>query len=318
MTPQLLSRLQAAKRFGVIAALCLGPCWSPLAHAWDHFGHMVLAAVAWQHLTPRTRTRAGDLLKLNPDYGRWVARVPPAQQPMIAFLRAATWADAIKHEAGYINDGERPDGAGPQPNAGYGDRREHRYWHYVDVPFSPDQTPLPAVPVPNAATQITEFRRQLAGAGRSAAQRSYDLVWLLHLVGDIHQPLHAVSRFTQALPAGDLGGNRIRLCNPPCRRELHAFWDQVPGHGTPQQALDLARRLPAPPASGVTDTRIADWVTESAELARRIAYASPIGEGEGPYALTPAYSAQARRIARARIALAGRRLAVLLNRALGR
>jgi hypothetical protein len=37
--------------------------------------------------------------------------------------------------------------------------------------------------------------------------------------GDIHQPLHAVSRFTHELPQGDLGGNRVRLCAPPCRRD---------------------------------------------------------------------------------------------------
>jgi hypothetical protein len=138
---------------------------------------------------------------------------------------------------------------------------------------------------------------------------------MLHLVGDIHQPLHAVSRFTQESPEGDLGGNRVRLCAPPCREELHFFWDQAPGHGTPTQALALARHLPVAPRQRIADTNIQDWVDESGTLARRVVYAAPIGPGSGPYRLTGAYRDQARIIARERIALAGRRLAVLLNAA---
>ena len=301
---------------GLFGALCLGPGWSPAARAWNDFGHMTVAAVAWQHLTPAARVRAGTLLRLNPDYDRWVSRVPPQQQPVIAFLRAATWADAIKHEAGYSDDGERPDGPDAAANLGYEDRRQHRYWHYVDVPFSSDGTPLPAVPEPNAATRIADFRRVLADPAAPESRRSYDLVWLLHLVGDLHQPLHAVSRFTRALPAGDLGGNRIRICAPPCRQELHVFWDEALGSGTPRQALALAAELAQPAPQRVADERIADWVAESDELARRVVYAPPVGAGVGPYPLTPGYRAQARRVAHERIALAGRRLAVLLNRAL--
>lgn len=302
----------------LFAALCAGPGCSPVVRAWNDFGHMAVAAVAWQHLTPAARAQVGTLLRLNPDYGRWVNQVPAQQRAVIAFLRAATWADAIKHEAGSIDDGERPDGTGAATEVGYADRREHRYWHYVDIPLSVDATPRPAVPEPNAATQTADFRQVLADPGAPAALKSYALVWLVHLVGDLHQPLHAVSRFTRQLPAGDLGGNRIRLCAPPCRRELHAFWDEALGRGTPRQALALAPGLPRPAPQRVADTRIADWVAESVDLARRVVYAPPIGTGTGPYRLTPAYRARARQVAAERIALAGRRLAVLLNRSLGR
>jgi hypothetical protein len=302
----------------LFAALCLAPAWAPTARAWNDFGHMTVAAVAWQHLTPLARARVGVLLRLNPDFERWLDGVPAQQQPAIAFLRAATWADTIKHEAGYLDDGERPDGPDAAANVGYRDLHEHRYWHYVDVPFSSDGTPLPGVPAPNAATRIADFRQVLNDPDAPEALKSYDLVWLLHLVGDLHQPLHAVSRFTHQLPAGDLGGNRIRLCVPPCRRELHVFWDEALGHGTPRQALALAAALARPPPQRVTDTRITDWVAESGALARRVVYAPPIGNGTGPYRLTPAYRARARQVAAQRIALAGRRLAVLLNRALDR
>jgi S1/P1 Nuclease len=307
---------QLRARWAVTVVGCLGSLLCTPVLAWNDFGHMTVAAVAWQHLRPAVRTRASQLLRMNPDYSRWIDAVAPQARDVTAFMRAATWPDAIKHEPGYLDDGERPEGADATLNAGYGDLREHRYWHYVDVPFSTDGTPVPEVAVPNAATRIADFRKVLADPQAPAQLRSYDLAWLLHLVGDIHQPLHAVSRFTHELPRGDEGGNRVRLCDPPCRQELHYFWDQALGRGRPEDALALARHLPTPAPRRVTDIRIEDWVEESADLARRVVYASPIGPGSGPYALTDAYRDQARRIAGARVALAGRRLAVLLNAAL--
>jgi hypothetical protein len=52
-----------------------------------------------------------------------------------------------------------PDGPDASANLGYEDLREHRYWHYVDVPFSPDGTRLPEIRTPNAATRIAQFRQ---------------------------------------------------------------------------------------------------------------------------------------------------------------
>lgn len=284
--------------------------------AWNDFGHMTVAALAWEHLRPAARAEATKLLRLNPDYATWVAQVAPDARDVTAFMRAATWADAIKHQAGHVDGGARPADPDANQNAGYADLNEHRSWHFVDVPFTTDRTPIPGVPTPNAATRIADFRTVLADAAAPELLRSYDLSWVLHLVGDIHQPLHAVSRFSQQLPEGDLGGNRVRLCAPPCRQELHHFWDQALGHGTPTEALALARQLPVPPRQRIVDTTIQHWVDESGRLARRLVYAAPIGPGAGPYPLTDAYREQARLIARERIALAGRRLAVLLNRAL--
>jgi S1/P1 Nuclease len=285
------------------------------AWAWDDFGHMTIAAVAWQDLSPAARVRASALLRLNPDYGGWVGAAAPDRRDVVAFLKAATWADAIKHEAGFEDDAPS---AAPAANlnVGYADHREHRSWHYVNTPFSPDGTPLPDVPTPNAATRVADFRRALADPHAPAGIRSYDLVWLLHLVADLHQPLHAVSRYTRELPEGDLGGNRIRLCAPPCRQELHAFWDGAVGHGGVMQALALAHRLAPPPRRAAADPRIADWLAESVGIARHQVYEPPVGPGAGPYFLTREYREQARRIARARAALAGRRLAVLLEGAL--
>jgi len=89
----------------------------------------------------------------------------------------------------------------------------HKYWHFVDKPFSKDGTThFPELPIPNAQTQIDAFRAVLA-SNADDALKSYDLVWLLHLVGDVHQPLHASSRVSRAAPMETMAAMK-RKCVP--------------------------------------------------------------------------------------------------------
>src|SRR5581483_7228996 len=150
------------------------------ASAWNSAGHMMVAAVAYEKLTPEARARVSHLLQLNPDYPKWIEHASGADRDRIAFVMAATWPDQIKSETGYQNDGERPSGADAARNTGYADHLQHRYWHFIDLPFSTDHTPLSEPPVPNAQTQIALFRHTLASREASDALKSYDLVWLLH------------------------------------------------------------------------------------------------------------------------------------------
>lgn len=299
-----------------LVALALLLACAP-GRAWNDFGHMCAAAVAYDHLSEPARRRALDLLRLNPDYGRWVRGIEPAEQGRIAFLRASAWADAIKHRRGYHDGPEANPGTAQEQVLGYADLREHRRWHYIDLPYSPDGTPALPTPAPNLETELVELRRGLASEDLPPAVRSYELVWLIHVVADAHQPLHTISRFTREFPAGDAGGNRVALCARPCRSDLHAFWDDVLGHSrSPWAALRLARTLPGASPALVARAEPSEWITESFDIARRAVYVEPIGPGPGPYALTPQYRARALHIARERIALAGERLAALLNRAL--
>ena len=312
-------RVQPLHRIGRIALIALG-CTAvaiPPCRAWNDLGHMTVAAIAYADLTPAARARSGALLRLNPDYASWIRNVPTPQRDRTAFLEASNWPDAIKHSHAYRNDGERPSGPGADRNTGYADRLQHRYWHFIDVPLSRDGVRGPAPLAPNVETQIARFRRTLSSPSVSDEVKSYDLVWLLHLVGDIHQPLHTVSRYSREQPEGDAGGNRVRLCAPPCRLELHAFWDDLLGHARrPEAALRLAQRMPRAPEQLASVSDESSWVRESVEIARDVVYGPPIGPGAGPYPLTTAYREHAREIARRRIALAGARLARLLNSAL--
>ena len=286
------------------------------AAAWNSAGHMMIAAVAYGKLTPAAHTRVTSLLQLNPDYPRWIEHASREERDEVAFVMAATWPDEIKSEPGYQNDGERPIGADAARNIGYADHLQHRYWHFIDLPFSTDRTPLRQPPTPNAETQIASFRKTLASADASDALKSYDLVWLLHLVGDVHQPLHTTSRFTHSQPNGDAGGNLVALCPRPCRSELHAFWDDVPGtEKNPIVAIRRAAHLPLPDArvAAIDDER--QWIHESFLIAQNSVYIPPIGDGPGPWRIDGPYRSIAHRITGDRLALAGYRLAHVLNEA---
>lgn len=293
------------------------------AVAWNDRGHMMVAAIAWEALELPVQERVSELLRLSPMYSRWVENVSPANRDKIAFVRAATWPDVIKYSSsGYHYDGATPDQSdGANRNEGYSDLYQHRYWHYKDLPFSQDGTPLAQPPSPNAHTQIELFRNTLA-SNASDDIKSYDLVWLIHLVGDVHQPLHATQRFSQATPKGDKGGNDVRVCEAPCGSQnsfsLHSFWDGAAGpNASPWVAIASADALPEADAVEAADSTVGNWFEESFKIAKSVVYGPPIGPGTGPFEITNTYRKDARKIAERRIALAGARLGKLINDYLG-
>jgi hypothetical protein len=293
------------------------------AYGWNDRGHMSVAYVAYKQLKPAARDRANALLKLNPKYGEWAATVsneaPGASDDdknLMIFMIAATWADQIKRDATYIKDGSqggnRPNGSpDPGKNTGYDDLLMHKYWHFIDTPFTTDGTALPAIPTPNAQERIALFRQVLA-SGSDDGLKSYDLTWLLHLVGDVHQPLHASTRVSMADPEGDAGGNLVKLDCAKC--ELHFFWDDLLGTQSDlKTVMKAARKLPKAQEGLAAKSDEKDWIAESFQEARDTVYAAPIGPGDGPFTLTPQYKKNAGKLAKQKVALAGARLANLLN-----
>ncbi len=298
--------------------------------AWGAIGHMTVAYVAYQKLAPAAKARVRDLLKMNPDYANWEKQIPAGtaaeDHDRMIFMMASVWPDDIKGESQYSDDGtdggNTPGSGSSSQNIGYSNMLRHKYWHFVDTPFSPDQTPLPAVPAPNAQTQIITFRAVLASE-QPDALKSYDLVWLVHLVGDIHQPLHAVNRITKAEPKGDAGGNWVKLFGDAASN-LHSYWDDLPGSECKfcsdkvpcvNRAIVLGRTLEAISSKEARDTDTAAWIRESFELARAKVYRDPIGVENQLYTIVPrsAYEIESYKLALKRVALAGARLAQVLN-----
>jgi hypothetical protein len=315
--------------------------------AWGNSGHEAVAYVAWQQMTPAARARAIELIKLVPTlhnadntksipgYAEWISELPAGlsqdDQNLYLFMRAATWADSIKHQW-LIDSDTAPKGMTTDVNSGFTDTKSHGYWHFVDAGFASDNSTVPPTPVPNAATQIVALRQFIA-SDEGDLLKSYDLVWIEHLVGDIHQPLHGSTRYFAG--ASDAGGNDVPIKLPTAMKkefegtlsksapsELHAFWDDLPGEGEPApalpQAATFASGLSQVPLSSVADTDPLDWAAESLALAKTDAYAPPIGNSPKPaagtaYLITSAYYNAAMSDAKSRIALAGARLAKLLN-----
>jgi S1/P1 nuclease len=309
-------------RIALAAALTL---YATQAFAWNGRGHMIVAAIAWDQLTDATKTRVSTLLKLNPYYAKWTKGVSTANRDEYAFIAAATWPDDIKQDQAYTNDQQSAPTAGQ--NIGYTDTFTHKYWHFVDAPLPEEGNP-PAE-TPDAQTQIVLFRDAI-GAANADDVKSYDVTWLEHLVGDVHQPLHATNGFSSVFPKGDGGGNAVNVTVPKgvegckakkgCKKALHAFWDDVLGsasnsipYGTrAAAAVTAAKDIPAA-TSGSDDVNVDDWLSESYSAANDNAYALPVKDGKGPYKLTKSYTDDALKVAQARVALAGARLANLLN-----
>jgi S1/P1 Nuclease len=311
------------KALAAALALALAAGLSGQAFGWNDRGHMSVAYIAYKQLTPTTRDRANALLQLNPKYSDWAAtvdkEVPTASvddKNLMIFMIAATWADQIKRDATYTRDGSqngnRPDGSpDPGKNTGYDDLLMHKYWHFIDTPFTKDGTALPAIPTPNAQERIALFRTVLASTSADGL-KSYDLTWLLHLVGDVHQPLHASTRVSSTDPDGDAGGNSVKLDCSKC--ELHAFWDDLLGtQNNLKTVTKAARKLPKANAALAAKSDEKDWIAESFTESQQTVYAAPIAAGDGPFTLTAQYKKNAGKLAKQRVALAGARLANLLN-----
>jgi len=311
--------VKATLRSFAVIALCLLISIPP-AQAWNSIGHMAVAYVAYQQLTPAVQQRVAVLLAKNPFYKKWLSYIPvgtsAADKNLYIFMMAATWPDEIKAQgSGYKMDGDVPPNTSEATrNTGYTDKYMHKYWHFVDLPFSTDGTALPKEPVPNAQTQIAAFRKVLASSTASDALKSYDLVWILHLVGDVHQPLHCSTRVTAGAPKGDAGGNSVKINVKP--NELHGYWDNQLGIGDTQNfttAVAAAKKLSPADSTAAADANDADWVQESFTISKSTVYQPPIGPALGPYTIDSSYSDTALATAQQRVALAGARLANLLN-----
>lgn len=293
----------------------------PMVQAWNSVGHMTVAYVAYQKLSPAEKARVSVLLQLNPNYQQWLTYIPSgtsgADRDMYVFMMAATWPDEIKAMGSHFVGTDTPPHAEQATlNDGYTAMKTHKYWHFSNLPLGSDTANPAPLSVPTVTQKITAFRAALA-SNEADPIKSYDLVWLIHLVGDVHQPLHCSTRVSAANPKGDEGGNLVVVNGPA--KELHAFWDGALGEGDTKNfmtAVKVGGSLPEPDAALVTDDKEDDWAAESYALAKSSVYVDPIGPGLGPFTVTAAYTANAQQIAKQRVALAGARLANLLKTAL--
>jgi S1/P1 Nuclease len=305
----MLSRVVAQVSACGALLLIAHPAWS-----WNATGHRIAAAIAYDHLSPNAKARVDVLLAMHPDYATLLARDAPADsqdRARAVFLAASVWPDTIRIDKRFYDDTQQ--NALPTPLLpGFPSMARHTNWHYINIAISgEDGSPVQPTESPNALTELRRILKSLRASGLASV---YDLPWLIHIEEDVHQPLHCVSRFVKS--QGDEGGNKVYV-QPG--RTLHAAWDGAAGSDSTdayvnRMASELAAEFAPKNASSVSkDPK--KWIEEGVELAKHEVYTFGIETGtpEHPVVLTEQYETNMRRVARERLALAGFRLAAVLN-----
>lgn len=132
------------------------------------------------------------LLRLNPDYGNGRQTLPIRRFPSSPHLFTRQARDEIKTK-GYNCTRDKVDSPTAGQNISYSDKNQHPYWHYKDINWSPDGTPLPPQDPVDLVTQLKLMIAALpASSGACDDVRSYDLVWICTLSE------MGISRFTEA------------------------------------------------------------------------------------------------------------------------
>jgi len=332
---------------GLICGLTIWASTVTPSQAWYGAGHMAIAILAYREMKPQTRAAVDALLKEHPDYGEWQKEIPTDvtadQRGAYLFAIAATWPDRIKSSRDHSvtikffdNDARNtPDTPIPN-NAKYPDLGMHKTWHYADIPISADGVTR-TTETPNAITQIPICRDGIASSTKALSFRAYYLAWLEHLVGDIHQPLHATSRYSATYPKGDAGGNGVHLQKDAAgATNLHGYWDGLlgdkggdgpGGYSFPTDwksieatvtdvIADEPKTLAGFDPATKDDLKAEDWARESFDIDQDFVYSFGV-EAPGPLPQPDAaYHTTAVHLAHQRAALAGHRLALMLDAAL--
>ncbi len=301
------------------------------ARAWNNVGHRTVAELAWRQLTPTQRQAASELLRQHPHYKEFLAAdiSKGAGKDEWVFLTAAVWPDWV-----------RPAKKG-QPHKPESVTKYDLYPHAIGYPFlGPGETDRELlekfhISKPNAEMVLSNCVATLRNPKASAHDRAVSLCWVLHLYGDLHQPLHAASRVSRAHPHGEgLGGGDIVLNGQGNETDLHSFWDRLPGvdpeYSTIKSLADSlqsdAELKPEKLAELREHTSIPAWVQDSYHLAVNFAYApnhvryvreETLKEKKTPDVVIPKvsdeYVAGAHKIARRQLVLASQRLLIVLR-----
>lgn len=271
----------------ILAGLLLLSLSAP-ALAWWDTGHELVARIAWAHLSENERLQLRELLQHHPD---------PQVRDIVA---ASIWPDLIKSEVHPFHEFRRDN------------------WHYQNRPVESEISEAPDAG--RLLQSLEENIATLSDQNRPATERAVALSWVIHLVGDIHQPLHnATSYRPEFQPEGDRGGNRFKVVLGERTINLHTLWDSLGGRFLEQPTSDeltgyLTQLMVEYPMerfeSELTVEEFKAWSDEGLQLAREEAYCGLI---TGRILSETAHHRALETTAR-RVTLAGYRLLKVLRR----
>jgi hypothetical protein len=327
----MLAALARGAALGALAVL-----WPSMCLAWGNEGHKTVALTAAKILSteaPATLAKVNAILaKDKPDAWHGV-NVPVA--PDIG--NEATWADLLRE----------------QSKTG---REVTESWHFVDIDFDQPNLDQPCAGHPKLSAgqvasqapspdcvidKIDQFTSELKNRQTSDNERLLALKFLLHFVGDIHQPLHAATRTDPQIGHEDFGGNCVGVLRGNDRDpiRLHSYWDTnlvvaAVGQDENQAVTELMPLITASSEKEWAKGTPADWAQESYGLAKSSVYAGVIdkapvqtdfvfkGRDGKPdercgkskvYKIDPGYDQQSIKVVKEQLAKAAVRLAWLLK-----
>lgn len=268
-------------RFNTLALVFFLAFSATSSWAWNALGHRVIAQIAYDQLTPKAK-------RLFNYYNHALDVVYKPQ----SFVNAATWLDTLR----------------------YKDIAWFDSMHYIDLPINADEKNF-AVQRVNALWAIEKANKLIQNPYATAFDKGLAFRILIHVVGDIHQPLHTATRTTGDMPEGDKGGNLV-VIHDATAKNLHAYWDRGAGFLYSKQAVKptqikiIAHQLESNyPCVNFSSGTAADWVKESHQLAMTVVY-KPLGDN---HTITEQYQLNAQKTVSMQLAKSGCRLGGLLN-----
>ena len=299
---------------------------------WNATGHELVAAIAWDNMTPTARQRAIALFQAAPQDACLRNLFPNDSRPLADrqrefFIVASTWSDIV-----------RPNDKPGQPDTRPCIRFHRGDWHFINFFWeglsgaaggnAPKDLPKMQPPEVNAVERLKYFRPFVMcskpACGTTNEERATTLAWILHLVGDLHQPLHTTARVTETEPKGDQGGNLFKL--PPNAFSLHSYWDGIINRSIPQpqtesviayinrvEGIIVQNHPRAAMESRLRSGDVLAWTLEGFVTTKQKIYPESLKRDQIP---NDAYQQMAFTTAKEAIALGGYRLADLLNRML--
>lgn len=287
--------------------------------AWDETGHKITAYIAWQRMTPEVRDRVFKILMSAPEDSDIGALYMSNNSRSLEskrrefFMLMATWPDIIRDKSFETRFKKYANGN----------------WHYKDT-FWTWKDGKAILLEDNgesglAIQKLNDFN-QVIRSTASDSDKAIAIAWLEHLVGDIHQPLHASGKVTDSNPKGDQGGNLFLLTpkgTPRDKQEnLHWFWDSIVGRYQPNSKDQCDSDYLEPIADEIiklypydklkdrlNDDKFDVWAKESLDIAMTDLY-KDLRFFETP---SDKYKKKAFEIAQLRLALAGYRMGDLFN-----
>ena len=286
----------------IATALALPLAQPRPALAWGDEGHEVVALVAQSFLEPAVRRRTLGLLASDPDH-----------LTAHDIASAATWADKVR-------DANTSDA-----------RVKTRQWHFADIgikeqpdlskacfnfPTIPSGVPASNGPADDCVVdKIQEFAAELAAPSTDLEEQIVALKFILHFVGDLHQPLHSSDDH-------DRGGNDKRVSAAGMRaNNLHHYWDtefvNQLGPDAKSIASDLIGHISTEQERKWAAGKPSDWANETFDTSKKDAYGQlPTPNASGSFRLTDDYVTMATQDVAIQLSKAGVRLAFILNQSL--